>query len=150
MDPQAHLSAISLFYYLAFLDDRVGLFATLKTWEKIKTTFAIKQKSSSEWAQSFVSATNEGFLRHQKLNPNQVSLPQHMKLTTSQGVDLGPWREFRKRVGHDEFLSVLWTKVLEIPEDDVAKALRISNGTLRHRLSRGLRKLGESGLGAWL
>ncbi len=58
-------------------------------------------------------------------------------------VDLGPWLEFRKLAETDELLAVLLLKVLNQSEDIVSVGMNVSVGTLRHRLSRGLKRLGQ-------
>jgi hypothetical protein len=57
-------------------------------------------------------------------------------------TDLSPWASFRRKADRDEFAAVLFLKVLKIPVDIVAQALNVTEGTLRLRLSRGLRALG--------
>lgn len=58
-------------------------------------------------------------------------------------VDLGPWLEFRKVAEPDELLAVLLLKILNQPEETVSLGMNVSVGTLRHRLSRGLKRLGQ-------
>jgi len=60
-----------------------------------------------------------------------------------EGLDLGPWREFQKSSSEDELLSVIWSKILKIDDDDISEGLGITQGTIRYRLGRALRKLGS-------
>ncbi len=64
-------------------------------------------------------------------------------ISFQDGLDLNPWREFQKKAQDDELMSVIFVKILKIELPKVAFALGISEGTLRYRLGRGLRKLGS-------
>ncbi len=59
-----------------------------------------------------------------------------------QPVDLAPWASFRVQAEVDEFATVLFVKILKLPVSSVVEALGVSPGTIRLRLSRGLRQLG--------
>lgn len=148
MTPNSQISSVALFYYFAFLDEKAALFATLKTWEKIKRTFQPSGDLVEGWNQFLVSATHQGFNRYQKVNPSSVHVPEGMIPTPviPNDVSIGAWKEFRKLTPSDEFLAVLWTQILKIPDSDITHALGISRGTLKYRVARGLRQLGEVAL----
>lgn len=57
--------------------------------------------------------------------------------------DLGHWKEFQKSAPEDELLAVIWVHILGYSEVKVAAALGLTVGTLRYRVGRGLRKLGN-------
>ena len=54
---------------------------------------------------------------------------------------MGLWRQFMRDSDADEFLAVLWSRVLKITDEAIAKGLGVTVGTVRHRTGRGLRKL---------
>ena len=56
---------------------------------------------------------------------------------------LAGWRDFKKQSTDEEFLTVLWSTVLKVPEEKIARGLNISVGTVRYRLGKGLKKLGD-------
>ena len=62
---------------------------------------------------------------------------------TPEGLDLGSWREFQKMASEDELLTVIWSKILKIDDLDISEGLGITQGTIRYRLGRALRKLGS-------
>lgn len=152
MESQAQIAALALFYFYAFQDEKVALYATQKTWERMKALFRRPRKKFEDWSQNFVLLTADGFNRYQRQSAKHIHLSPELQKEILQihTADLGPWKEFRKRAGKDELLALLWTQVLGLAEEDVARALRISSGTLDHRLARGLRKLGEMSLGSGL
>ena len=152
MEPQAQIAALALFYFYAFPDEKVALYATQKTWDRMRALFRRPQKKFEDWSQHFVLLTADGYNRYQRQAVKHIHLvPELQKeILHVHSADMGPWKEFRKRAGQDELLAVLWTQVLGLAEEDVTRALRISSGTLNHRLARGLRKLGEMSLGVGL
>jgi hypothetical protein len=60
-----------------------------------------------------------------------------------EGIDLGPWREFQKNASEDELLTVIWSKILKFSDLEISEGLGITQGTIRYRLGRALRKLGS-------
>lgn len=59
-----------------------------------------------------------------------------------EALDIGPWKQFQKEADGDELLAVIWSRVLNIPDQDIAAGIGVSVGTVRHRVGRGLRLLG--------
>jgi hypothetical protein len=57
-------------------------------------------------------------------------------------LDLSPWKEFQKIAPEDELLAVIWSQILGLKDEDISTALGFSEGTLRYRMGRALRKLG--------
>ncbi|MFN7727681.1 MAG: RNA polymerase sigma factor [Bdellovibrio sp.] len=57
-------------------------------------------------------------------------------------IDLGHWKEFQKTAPEDELLALIWVHILGFSEEQVSRALGLTEGTLRYRVGRGLRKLG--------
>ena len=58
-------------------------------------------------------------------------------------LDLSPWRDYFKNAHLDEVTVMIWNHILKVNEDQIADALDLSVGTVRHRLSRGLRSLSQ-------
>jgi len=59
-----------------------------------------------------------------------------------ENVDFGPWREFQKLSSEDELLTTIWSKILRFKDEEISEGLGITQGTIRFRLGRALRKLG--------
>lgn len=53
------------------------------------------------------------------------------------------WRDFIRTTPEDEYLALIWLHVIKLDLSTVAMALNISEGTLRYRVSRALKKLVE-------
>jgi len=59
-------------------------------------------------------------------------------------LEIGPWLDFRNSADEDEFITVLLIKVLGFSAADVARGLQLTAGTIRYRVGRGLRELGNA------
>lgn len=140
------VKSIALFFFFAFLDDRRALEAATQAI----AVFSEKQKKKPvpENAVLIVRATYAIWSKHHmkvaRGNPN-ISTESGWALPTD--LDLGPWREFQKQSTQDELLVVIWSKILGISEQDIALGLGVSEGTVRYRLGRALRKLGSMAQG---
>jgi hypothetical protein len=60
----------------------------------------------------------------------------------SQKIELSNWIEFAKTTNPEIVMTTLWCLVLEVGYDLVAKAMNLSEGTVRFRLGLATRKLG--------
>ncbi len=138
---ETDVKSIALFFYFAFLDDDKAIEASSQALalcrarkqknSKIKNSVLIVVATKTIW-QKFKPRISRG-------RPN-TTIESGWLLP--QGVDLGPWREFQKTASEDELLAVIWSKILQINDDDVSEGLGITQGTIRYRLGKALRKLG--------
>ncbi len=88
----------------------------------VRTTFQIYQKAHAVAAKA--KRTGE--------HPFEIS-----------GIDLSPWRDFIRHAPEEEILSMIWVQILNLPIRAVARGLTLSEGTIRHRVSRAIRKLSQ-------
>ncbi len=135
------ISAIALFFFFALLDDQKAIEASSRALalgrsrhernSKIKGSVALVSVTKAVWDQYK--------LRVARGRPN-TSVESGWLVP--EGIDIGPWREFQKTASEDELLTVIWSKILGIADDDISEGLGITQGTVRYRLGRALRKLG--------
>lgn len=135
------IRSIAMFFFFALLDNKRALDLTGQS-----LLFCQQKKEKSPNTKNdvlVVTATSKFW------NKSQKSLIRGMPYLTSDGgwvlpekVDIGPWREFQKNATHDELLIVIWSKILGISFADISEALGVTEGTLRYRMARALRKLG--------
>jgi len=143
---ESEVRSIALFFFFAFLDDRRALEASTQAI----SLFNDKKKKNPQFnnneliVMSTFSVWTKNHLKLNRGNPN-ISTDAGWMIPTD--LDLGPWREFQKLATQDELLAVIWSKVLEIQDHDIAQGLGISEGTVRYRLGRALRKLGSMAQG---
>ncbi|MCB0419624.1 MAG: hypothetical protein KDD61_01420, partial [Bdellovibrionales bacterium] len=77
-----------------------------------------------------------------KAGKNQ-NLEGDLAFQLPDGVDLGAWRQFAKDADREELLAVIWSKILKLSDEVIAAGIHVTPGTVRHRVGRGLRLLGE-------
>lgn len=139
---EADVQSIALFFYFSLLDDQKAIEASsqalalcrarLKRNPELKSSVAIVSATKTVWDKFKV--------RVARGRPNTTVesgwlIPEH--------VDMGPWREFQKSASEDELLTVIWSKILKLDDNDISEGLGITQGTIRYRLGRALRKLGS-------
>lgn len=139
---EADLQSITLFFYFALLDDKKAIEASSKALAlcrvrktknpNLKNAVAIVAITKSVW-DKYKARVSRG-------RPNTTIESGWL---IPEGLDLGPWREFQKLASEDELLTVIWSKILKIADDDISEGLGITQGTIRYRLGRALRKLGS-------
>jgi hypothetical protein len=125
------IQSVALFFYLNLFDSRPAFSAsqhTLAQWRDLGTN---KKSDLIPIAQKMLKKT--------KAKPGTGSddfiLPKNL--------DLAAWMEFKKRSDSAEYETVLWSRILGFSDEDVATGLGVTEGTVRHRVNRGLRDLGR-------
>jgi len=140
------VKSIALFFFFAFLDDRRALEASTQAIN----IFSDKKKKNPQFSDEVlvVMVTFAVWTKHHlKLNRGNPNFSAEAGWMIPTDLDLGPWREFQKLATQDELLAVIWSKILNLSEADIAQGLGISEGTVRYRLGRALRKLGSMAQG---
>lgn len=143
---ESEVKAIALFFFFAFLDDRRALEASTQA-----ITLASEKKKKNPQFNNNVLVVMSTFAiwskYHLKLVRGNPNISADAGWMIPPDLDLGPWREYQKMATQDELLAVIWSKVLDIPDKDIAQGLGVSEGTIRYRLGRALRKLGSMAQG---
>ncbi len=143
---EADVKAISIFFFLAFLDDRRALEAANQAVSLFQNKIAAnpKAKHSVLIVACTLKIWNKNRGRFLRGRPNYANdsgwiLPAK--------VDFGPWKEFQKSAQEDELLVLIWSKILSFSDDDISIGAEVSAGTLRYRVGKALRKLGFLSVG---
>ena len=136
------VQSIALFFYFALLDDQKAIEAASLALAQGR---ARKQRSPNlKNTVATVAVTKEIWDKYKtRVARGRPNTSIESGWLIPEGVDLGPWREFQKSASEDELLTVIWSKILKIADDDISEGLGITQGTIRYRLGRALRKLGS-------
>ena len=135
------IKSIALFFFFAVLDDKKAI----HTSSRASDLFYLRMKKNPNQNPNvaLVTVTRQAWDKSKNnfyRGRPQYSIESGWLIPT--GLDMSPWKEFQKSSHEDELLAVIWSKILKIPEADISLALGITEGTLRYRIGRGLRKLG--------
>lgn len=135
MMDEAIIRALSLYFYLNLFDT--------------KAAFSAAQKALSTWndlgsnVRSEVIPIATKVLQHSKGTKFFAPASVIGEFKVPNGLHIDQWREFQKRGDTAEIEAVLWSQVLGFTDQEIADGLGITEGTVRHRVSRGLRELGR-------
>lgn len=138
---EAEIKSIALFAYFAFLDEARAVEAASRSLvlaeDKLKKDKSVTSSVAIVWATEKVwNELNGQLLRgHPTVNSDKNWI-------LPKGFDFGPWKEFQKNATEDELLILIWSKILGFNDDEIAQGLGITEGTVRYRMARSLRKLG--------
>lgn len=141
---QEFVEKIALFFHLSLLNEARAQSLTVNTIKKFRRQ-QIKAKISGK---NFKTDDLVRFTAQQlKREKNQANPP---RLAFSAGAlllpeksNFGPWFEFRKVADEKDFSAVLYSKVLQLSDEDIASGLAVSVGTVRFRVAKGLKTLGR-------
>lgn len=144
MNTDAFIEKVSLFYYFSFLDESKAQSAAARTIKEIRQENLTKDLSEEgPSAADFVRVTEE-FMRKSSRDVKPTTLVfsvDHILLPDKS--NFGPWFEFRKIANEKDFRALLYNKILNISEEDIAEGLKLPLGTVRYRLGRALKTLGR-------
>ena len=129
------LQLISVFFLYTFLDEKLALRASRKVFRLLK-----EKKENSD----LVAATWSVWKSHRRFFRKDIDFDELDKeiFKIEEGT-LKKWSFFRQRAIEDEFLAVIWSQLLKIPEKEISRGLGVSERTVRYRVGRGLVLLGE-------
>lgn len=136
------IKEISLFFFFSLLDEEKAFSAAQKTWfsyqdlrkkhPQIKESVLVIKAASVVWRQL-----------SSKFQKGRPYLTKDAGWQWPSDLNMGPWMEFQKRSSSDELMTTIWCYIIGYSEPDVAAGLGLSEGTLRFRLGRAIRKIGE-------
>ncbi len=138
-DRDVHL--ISAFFFYVFLDEDMAVRASHRAFPVINKKI---KKNKLEKDSVFVTTTFSLWNSYRKHLDQKIKIREEKMTSFSLStVYLEKWISFREKAAEDEFLAVIWNKVLGISEKDISLGLGVGLGTVRYRVGRGLSLLGE-------
>lgn len=145
-----HLRRFALFFFLAFLDERLAAEISDRAAANYKVRNSKNLDADSpqmrlltiELCRTYWES-NKRRMSRQEIKPNVDGIGKF-----PAKLSLKPWIRFHKQTPDEEILTFLLSEILKFSEIEVSEALKISIGTLRHRISRTVRVLGNFALEA--
>lgn len=129
---------LSLFFFFSLMNETKSIHFTVKTIEKLK-----KLKPGSDVTKMMIRLATDLYTQNEN---TEVYITKNVGefWILPKDLELGPWKEFHKKISKSELISLLWDLVIKVPENDILRALDISQGTHRYRISSALKKLGSN------
>lgn len=132
---------ITLFFFFTMLDEKRALHAASEALEYCMGR--LEGSPSINHHALIVTATQKIWERHHKKlvrGRPQFSLESGWRIPET--LDFAPWKEYQKKAPEEELLALVWSKVLNFSDEEISQGLGLTEGTLRFRVGRALRKMG--------
>ncbi|MES2769398.1 MAG: hypothetical protein V4596_09650 [Bdellovibrionota bacterium] len=141
---EAQIRSVALFFFYTFLDKSLALKASVEAlglYDKrlkrrethgptepllVYSTYKVWKKYSKK---RNIKATDFDLLAEGWIIPPTLKLE--------------PWREFVKDIDPQLYLAVIWSQLLNFSDKDISEGLGVTEGSIRYRVGKGLKILGE-------
>ena len=154
---EPYVKSIFLFFYYIFLEEKTASKATRKVLKKQKKLSAISKTTQDQLIYSKIKTDHQEVIclliasclqvlkKYQKhsFSKNKQNLRSPHKGSFIPSIDLEPWCDFLRETEDEVVLVVILSKILLFKDEDIARAMKISIGTVKYRLGYGLRCLGN-------
>lgn len=141
----AQIKSVSLFFFFMLLDEDLAERASKDVLEALRSKF--KKKSERVASEPEVVLIHQCLFEFKRLKQmqalNRGSLVNKTKFILAPGVNVGAWRQFHRECPEDEILALVLSQVVGFDDRMISQGLGVSEGTVRYRIGRGLRQLGE-------
>ncbi|MDX9730306.1 MAG: hypothetical protein RBT63_00910 [Bdellovibrionales bacterium] len=148
---------IGLFFLLGFMEERVALAAASRAIARLKAQYPDLSRKDLDPKQiiipidAIIGVCREAWLAHrgqiQRRTPvagqggEEPSEPiGAWKVPPSLNIDV--WANYQRDASDEDLMTLLFSLVLGISDDDLAEGFKTSVGTIRYRLGKGVRQLG--------
>ena len=143
MTEEAQVHKIALFYYFTTMDESEARQASVRAYQKTKKKIQKEGLGEASVAPAIVHSLHSVPLKSKSPFGWFRSRKVELGWLPAEGVDLGGWRSFLKEAEPDEREAVILSRILNFTDQDISIGLGVTEGTVRHRVGRGLRLLGE-------
>jgi DNA-directed RNA polymerase specialized sigma24 family protein len=136
---RAVIDTVAKYFYFASLDEHISFTASLKALTDLKHNDWLDRRHRSRWVQ----VLSKWKLKLNSLRGKAWSEDSHEKgFSLPKDFDLQVWANFLQTGEATEVEAVLFSKILNFSEEEIAEGLGVTTGTVRYRVGRGLRHLG--------
>jgi len=146
MANEQEMRKIVLFFFLTLLEEKAAFEAAHRAVSTLKTKGLFRNGRDESVARdaaiiAIMKRIFEQFKKTASRNPlaGQIGL----MVDIPKDLDLATWRSFQKMATENESMAVALSKILGFADEAVAMGLNVSLGTVRYRIGKGIRTLGE-------
>lgn len=136
---EKEIRLLALFFYLAFLDPQKTLELTTKAYKECLEHWEDDPVKEKILIKCIYDNWKKALKRGYRVSSHFV-YPSEIKIPETTKIDV--WHEFQRFASHDEVLSLLIVKVLQFDAQIFSEVTGIPFGTIHHRVSKAIRKLG--------
>jgi hypothetical protein len=129
------IRSVSLYFYLNLFDPRLAFSASQKTLARFRDLESNSNIDLIKIARKILTHAKGPKVFGPGADAGEFTIPKELNLKA--------WKSFKQISDSAEFEAVLWSRVLGFSDEDVAAGLDVTEGTIRHRVGRGLRELGQ-------
>ncbi len=133
---------IALFYLLSLMDEKLALSAAHKSIAQLKAMKPLENGTHDRV--DVARILRKGFDTHRKmLQRNRPTEMSERILWFPDGTDFATWQKFYRSSSDAEVTAIVLTRILGFPEAAVAEGFNVSSGTMKYRVAKGTRQLGN-------
>jgi hypothetical protein len=138
---------IGLFFLLGFMEERVALSAASRAIAQLKAENPDISRRDREPEMipiaDIIRVCRESWKTHRKqIHRNQPSDTPETVWQIPSALDLTTWTRYQKDAPDEDVMTVLFSLVLRVSDEELAEGFQTSTGTIRYRLGKGVRQLG--------
>ncbi len=132
----------SKLFFFCFLNESWALMTAKEVAaDVVDHSYKNLTKPEAEYAQ--LKKINKLYLQNLKRKNHQGTTPVLGHFEVPKTLDLGAWREFRRSTSTEDFYITCLYYIGRFSPETIAQVLKLSPGTIKLRLSRGVKKLGS-------
>lgn len=135
----AAMDTVARYFFFSTLNEHLSFTASLKALTELKHNDWLEPRYRAHWVQ--VLSKWKPKLKSLK-GRDWTSNPQESGFIPPRDFNLDVWANFLQTGEATEVEAVLFSKILNFTEDEIAEGLGVTSGTVRYRVGRGLRHLG--------
>jgi hypothetical protein len=139
---------IALFFLFSLMDEKMALQAAHTAIAQLKAAHPPGRNGEETEISSreVIRLCRKIAAQYRKLLPRNrpMTLPSSA-WNLPKDIDLATWVRFQKDASDEEIIALVLAKILGYSEDEVAKGLEVSPGTVRFRIGKAVRQLGIAG-----
>ncbi len=130
------IDTVAKYFYFSSLDEQISFTASLKALTDLKHNDWLDFQHRARWVQ--VLSKWKPRLKSMRGKASAVE----KGFVLPKDFDLNSWTSFLAAGESTEVEAVLFSKILNFSEEEIADGLGVTTGTVRYRVGRGLRHLG--------
>ena len=135
------VKSLALFFFFITLDDRRALHLASIASDILSAKLA-KRPNSNHGVAVVMSAQVVWDKYRSRWSRGRPHFSKDAGWLLPENIDLSAWKDFQKNAPEEEFIALVWSKIVQVPDVEISTALGITEGTIRYRVGRALKKLG--------